>query len=242
MKFTTTLSLVPFVLAGDDRIRFGRSMHKRSRILTAIPTGDGRLNAAMASNEIDVNPLPSGYDAPMISNTIGAIEQNRKIFVQEKQRKLKTPMFSDRLLQTSSSNDFAEGGVSIAFVDMSYSMAMSIEFFSMAPTETETTTSTTVTPPSYVTTGTPPTVVSTGTPPTAGNSTFTPPTEGTTDTPPTEVTTDTPPTDVSTTTTAPTEPISEQHFGNMIVSTLISSIFIPSEITLTLCVSSIYCL
>lgn len=207
MKFTATLSLLTFILGkGEERIRFGRSMHKRSRKLTAIPTGNGGLDAP-ASNVNVVDHLPSaptGFYATQTFDTIVAIERPHKIFVQEEQRQLKTPMFSDRLLQTS--NDFPEDLMSLAFVDMSYNkMAMSIEFISMAPTETETT----ITPSTDASTGTPPTKVSTGTPPT----------DNYTVAPTTEVTTETPPTEVSSTTTVPTEPVSEQHFGNMIVST-----------------------
>lgn len=209
MKFTATLSLLPFVLGtGEERIRFGRSMHKRSKKLTAIPNGDGELDAPMASNVNAMDHLPSaptGFYAAQTFDTVLAIERPHKIFVQEEQRQLKTPMFPDRLLQTS--NDFPEDFMSLAIVDMSYNkMAMSVEFFSMAPSETETT----ITPSTDASTGTSPTDVSTGTPP-ADNSTAAPTTE---------VTTETPPTDVSTTTTMPTEPISEHHFGNMIVSTL----------------------
>ena len=232
MKFTTTLSLVPFVLgAGEERIRFGRSMHKRSRKLTAIPNGDGRLDAMTTSNvvmAVDYLPIaPSGFDEVVTSDTIIAIDKPSKIFVQEEQRQLKTPMFSDRLLEVS--KVFPEDSMSLRFVDMSYIMSMD---FSMAPTEIDTNTSTTTTPPTEVSTGTPPTDVSTGTPSTGITTTVTQPTDVTTTiTQPTDVTTTiTPPTNItstsstgpSTTTTVPTEPISEQeqHFGNMIVSYL----------------------
>ena len=229
MKFTTTLSLVPFVLgAGEERIRFGRSMHKRSRKLTAIPNGDGRLDAMTTSNvvmAVDHLPIaPSGFDEVVTSDTIIAIDKPSKIFVQEEQRQLKTPMFSDRLMRMS--NDFPEDSMSLDFVDMSYIMSID---FSMAPIEIETTTSTTTTTPTEISTGTPPTDVSTGTPST-GITTVTPPTDVTTTiTPPTNITS-TSSTGPSTTTTVPTEPISEQHFGNMIVSYLnICSIVHPGR-------------
>ena len=221
MKFTTSLSLVPFVLgAGEERIRFGRSMHKRSRKLTAIPNGDGRLDAMTTSNAamaVDHLPIaPSEFDEVVTSVTSIAIDKPCNIFVQEEQRQLKTPMFSDRLMQMS--NDFPEDSMSLDFVDMSYIMSID---FSMAPIEIETTTSTTTTTPTEISTGTPPTDVSTGTPST-GITTVTPPTDVTTTiTPPTNITS-TSSTGPSTTTTVPTEPISEQeqHFGNMIVSYL----------------------
>jgi len=219
MKFAATLTLLPFVLgAGEDRIRFGRSMHKRSRKLTAVP-----IDAAVAPDAVVVvdqlPSVPSGHDAAMASNTVADIDKSTKIFVHDEQRKLKSPMFSDRLLQLLMSNDSPEETMSLHFFDSS----MSMDFFSMATTESETTTSTTIVPPTDDSTGTPPTGASTPAPPTDA-STVTPPTDVTTVAP---VTTETPSTTPSaaatattttTNTTEPTEPVSEQHFGNMIVS------------------------